>query len=107
MKDLGNITAESECTFSYGFRPKSQVDLTDVVQVPFQVRIFHSFLSFVVLISSQVQLILTKLNGMRCVRVATAAIQVTEDRTEAEQQADLGVIGTYAAQRAARYAKEG
>jgi hypothetical protein len=90
VKDLGNITAESECTFSYSFRPKSQVDLADVTQVPFQV-----------------QLVLTKLNGMRCVRVATASIKVTEDRTEAEQQADLNVIGTYAAQRAAKYAKDG
>ena len=50
---------------------------------------------------------LTKVSGVRCVRVATAAIQVTEDRAEAEQKADLTVIGTYAAQRAAKYAKEG
>lgn len=50
---------------------------------------------------------LTKLNGMRVVRVATAAISVTEDRQAAEKQADLTVIGTHAAQRAAKYAKDG
>jgi len=90
VKDLGNITAESECTFSYGFRPKSQVDLGDVTQIPFQV-----------------QLLFSKLNGMKCVRVATTSIAATEDRTVAEQNADLTVIGTHAAQKAAKYAKEG
>ncbi len=44
---------------------------------------------------------------MKCVRVATAAIPLTENRAEAEKQADLAVIGTHAAQKAAKYAKEG
>jgi len=90
VKDLGNITADSECTFSYGFRPKSQVDLGDLTDIPFQV-----------------QLLFSKLNGMQCLRVATTSITVTEDRNVAEQNANLTVIGTYAAHKAARYAKEG
>lgn len=49
----------------------------------------------------------SKLNGMKCMRVATASIQLTEDRAVAETQANIAVIGTHAAQRAARYAKEG
>lgn len=44
---------------------------------------------------------------MKCLRVATASIALTEDRTEAEKGANLTVIGTHAAQRAAKYAKEG
>lgn len=89
-KDLGNVTAETECTFSYSFRPKSQIDLSDLQEVPFQV-----------------QLVFTKLNGMKCLRVATASIKLTEDREIAEKQANITVIGTHAAQRAAKYAKEG
>ena len=42
---------------------------------------------------------------MKCVRVATAHIHATDDRLEAEKQADIAVIGTHAAQRAAKYAK--
>jgi len=44
---------------------------------------------------------------MKCVRVATASIQVTDDRSLAEKSADLEVIGTHAAQKAAKFAKEG
>jgi len=90
VKDLGNITADSECTFSYGFRPKSQIDVSDLTEVPFQV-----------------QLVFSRLNGMKCVRIATASIQVTEDRALAERQASLRVIGTHAAQKAAKFAREG
>lgn len=36
-KDLGNVTADTECTFSYAFRPKTQIDLSDINEVPFQV----------------------------------------------------------------------
>eukprot|EP01113_Clastostelium_recurvatum_P000455 TRINITY_DN101_c0_g1_i2.p1 TRINITY_DN101_c0_g1~~TRINITY_DN101_c0_g1_i2.p1 ORF type:complete len:985 (+),score=334.30 TRINITY_DN101_c0_g1_i2:83-3037(+) len=90
VRDLGNITVESECTFSYGFRPKSQVDVSEINEIPFQV-----------------QLVYTKLDGMKCLRVASAVIRATEDRKEAEEQANLSVIGTHAVQRAAKYAKEG
>jgi hypothetical protein len=89
-KDLGNVTADTECTFSYGFRPKTQIDLSDLTEVPFQV-----------------QLVFSKLNGMKCLRVATASIKLTEDRDEAEKAANITVIGTHAAQRAAKYAKDG
>jgi hypothetical protein len=54
-----------------------------------------------------VQLVFSKLNGMKCLRVATASIKLTEDRTLAEKGANITVIGTHAAQRAAKYAKDG
>lgn len=90
LKDLGNVTRGTELTFSYGFRPKDQCDLTGVSEIPFQV-----------------QLLYTRPNGMRCLRVATAKVAITEDRMEAERGADVEVVATHAAQRAARLAKAG
>lgn len=37
VRDLGNVTDESNCSFSYTFRPKEEVDLTGLETVPFQV----------------------------------------------------------------------
>ena len=90
VKDLGNVTRGKELTFSYAFRPKDQCDLSGIEQIPFQV-----------------QVLFTRPNGMRCLRVATARVAVTDDRAQAEQHADIGVIGTHAAQRAAKFAKAG
>jgi len=90
VKDLGNVTAESECTFSYAFRPKSECDLTGVKQIPFQV-----------------QLLYTRPNGMQCLRVATTCIQLTDNQDEAELNADVNVVMTHAATRAAKMAKAG
>ncbi len=105
-KDLGNVTADTECTFSYAFRPKSQIDLTGINEVPFQVILFFLYLQKPLINPNlQVQLVYTKLNGMQLVRVATASIQLTEDRTVAEKQANMEVIGTHAAQKAAKFGK--
>jgi len=90
VKDFGNITAQTECTFSYGFRPKSECDLSGVKEIPFQVHLLY-----------------TRPNGMQCLRVASTVVPVTEDRQQAEENADAEVIGTHAANRAAKYAKEG
>jgi hypothetical protein len=90
VKDLGNVAADTECSFRYAFRPKSECDLTGISKIPFQV-----------------QLLYTKANGMQCIRVATTTIEVTDDRKKAEENADVKVIATHAATRAAKYAKEG
>lgn len=90
VKDLGNVTASSTCTFNYGFRSKDEVDLTDVKEVPFQV-----------------QLLFTRPDGMKCVRVATTTISVTDDRSQAEGKANVSVLTTAAVQRAAKLAKGG
>jgi len=42
VKDLGNVTAESECSFSYGFRPKSECDLSGIDEIPFQVQLLYT-----------------------------------------------------------------
>ena len=77
-------------TFSYIFRPKSEIDLSDFTEVPFQV-----------------QLLYVRKNGMQCLRVTTAKVSVTTDRAEAEAQANVSVISTHAANRAAKLAKKG
>eukprot|EP00727_Mastigamoeba_balamuthi_P012024 m51a1_g7444 putative ras-like gtp-binding protein ypt1 (1013) ;mRNA; f:92802-96151 len=90
VKDLGSVSRDSECTFGYGFRPKEEIDLSALHEIPFQV-----------------QLLFTRPDGAVHLRVATACVPVTEDRTEAERHADVGVVGAVAAQTAARLAKEG
>jgi len=45
--------------------------------------------------------------GTEVLRVATARIQVTTNREEAEQKANVGVVATHATQRAAAKAKKG
>jgi len=93
VKDIGNVTSDTECTFSYGFRPKQPngVDYTaGLSSLPFQVQVAFN-----------------KLDGTKVLRVATAHLQLTDNRSMAEKNADIKVIGTYAAQRAAKYAKEG
>eukprot|EP00027_Filamoeba_sp_ATCC50430_P012347 CAMPEP_0168564266 /NCGR_PEP_ID=MMETSP0413-20121227/13148_1 /TAXON_ID=136452 /ORGANISM="Filamoeba nolandi, Strain NC-AS-23-1" /LENGTH=871 /DNA_ID=CAMNT_0008595915 /DNA_START=32 /DNA_END=2643 /DNA_ORIENTATION=- len=90
VKDLGNVTADTECSFRYAFRPKEECDMSGVKEIPFQVQILY-----------------TKANGMQCLRVATTKIEATEDREQAEAAADVEVIGTHAIQKAAKHAKEG
>jgi len=90
VKDLANVTADTECSFSYGFRPKTECDLTGLTNVPFQV-----------------QLLFTRPDGMQFLRVATTCVPLTDDRQQAELNADIKVIGQYASNRAARYAKQG
>lgn len=90
VKDLGNVRADTELSFQYCFRSKEECDLTDISEIPFQV-----------------QLMYTKPDGSQCLRVASAKISVTEDRSVAERNANVGVIGTHAAQKAAKFAKKG
>jgi len=90
VKDLGNVRADTEFSFQYCFRSKEECDLSEVKEIPFQV-----------------QLMYTKPCGAQCLRVANATIAVTSDRNEAEQHANIEVIGTHAAQRAALLARGG
>ena len=90
VKDLGNVRADTELSFQYTFRSKEECDLSDINEIPFQV-----------------QLMYTKSNGAQCIRIASATISVTDDRSVAEKNANLDVIGTHAAQRAAHFARGG
>jgi hypothetical protein len=91
VRDLGSVSATSEATFSYAFRPKEEAgDLSGLTSIPFQV-----------------QLLYTRPDGATFLRVSTDTIAVTQDRAEAERQADAQVVGAHVAQRAARLAKQG
>jgi len=90
VRDLGNVTAASECSFRYAFRPRQEADLTGLTSVPFQV-----------------QLLYTRPDGAVYLRVASAAVALTSDRQQAEAKADVAVVGNHAAQRAAKLAKKG
>lgn len=87
VKDLGTVHTGDECTFSYGFRPGKE---SNKPTIPFQVQVLHK-----------------RLDGTEVLRVATAEIQVTTNREEAEQNANVKVVATHAAQRAATKAKHG
>lgn len=78
VKDLGNVTADTEVTFQYAFRPKTEYDLTGLAEIPFQVQLSYR-----------------RPDGMHCLRVATATVRVTADRQEAERNADVSVIGSF------------
>eukprot|EP01097_Dermamoeba_algensis_P003302 TRINITY_DN2325_c0_g1_i1.p1 TRINITY_DN2325_c0_g1~~TRINITY_DN2325_c0_g1_i1.p1 ORF type:complete len:514 (+),score=183.65 TRINITY_DN2325_c0_g1_i1:147-1544(+) len=90
VKDLANVTVDTQCTFAYAFRSKNEIDLSHLTEIPFQVQVVY-----------------TKLNGVKCLRVVTDRVKVTDKREEAEKNANIKVIGTFAAQRSAKYAKEG
>jgi Mg-chelatase subunit ChlD len=55
----------------------------------------------------QVQVVFTRPDGSRYVRVVSLTQQLTTDREEAERDADIAVLGLATTQQAARYAKEG
>eukprot|EP01105_Mastigella_eilhardi_P008993 TRINITY_DN2149_c0_g1_i3.p1 TRINITY_DN2149_c0_g1~~TRINITY_DN2149_c0_g1_i3.p1 ORF type:complete len:939 (-),score=238.17 TRINITY_DN2149_c0_g1_i3:129-2897(-) len=90
VKDLGNVTTVSECTFSYAFRTKEEFDMSNLAEIPFQV-----------------QILFTRPDGAIHLRVSTATVKVTENREEAEAAADAHMIGTHAARAAAKFAKQG
>jgi len=90
VRDMGNVNSDTELTVSYGFRPKEQYDLTNINSVPFQIQLMYS-----------------KPNGTRVLRISTVMLNLTDNRQQAEKLADVTVIGTHAALRAAKLAKEG
>jgi hypothetical protein len=92
QKDIGNVTTESEVTFEYGVRPEtlSSPDYNAITELPFQVLLYY-----------------TKMDGMRYVRVISAAKPVTHDRHHAELSADLHVLGVNACQQSAKAAQRG
>ena len=102
VKDLGNVTTASACTFSYDFRPKEECDMSTMTEVPFQVYICsYSFKT------TQVQILFTKPNGAIHLRVSTATVSLTDNRDEAEKNANVSILGAHAAKAAAKLAKAG
>jgi len=55
----------------------------------------------------QVQITYTALSGMKCTRVITKTKEVTDNRTEAEQEIDVTVMGMHANWMAAKFVQKG
>lgn len=89
VKDIGNVTEDTGVTFEYGVK-KGVKDFGGMTDLPFQVQIRYS-----------------KLNGMKCMRVISKKLKVTEDRELAEENADLAVLGMNAVQATAKLAAKG
>lgn len=89
VKDLGNVTEDSELPVSYKFRSREGRDFSKVKSVPFQV-----------------QLVYTRPDGTCLLRVATATLDVTNDR-EVAQKSRWALFAAHAVRRSAELAKAG
>eukprot|EP01105_Mastigella_eilhardi_P012394 TRINITY_DN2840_c0_g1_i1.p1 TRINITY_DN2840_c0_g1~~TRINITY_DN2840_c0_g1_i1.p1 ORF type:complete len:173 (-),score=40.96 TRINITY_DN2840_c0_g1_i1:45-563(-) len=78
------------CFYFILCRPKDEVDISGLTEIPFQV-----------------QLLYTKPDGATLLRVCAATVTATSNREQAERTADAHVVGGHWAQHAARLAKEG
>lgn len=90
---VGNVTTDTELTVEYQLRPSAErraMGIGELTTLPFQLQITY-----------------TRLNGMKCVRIMTQSQQVTANRADAEQEADLRVLSSHAAQQTAKMAAEG
>lgn len=94
VRDVGNVTSESAFTFEFGVRPAEEakalgVDL-DLPALPFQLQIRY-----------------TKLDGMKCIRIISREQKATRDRDQAEEAANVDVLGLNAVQKSAKIAQKG
>ncbi|XP_019853243.1 PREDICTED: circularly permutated Ras protein 1 isoform X3 [Amphimedon queenslandica] len=127
VKQVGNVTADSELTFDYGVRKAQTTPPTESPKdggddgnskessdggaatgasassdtVPPQMIDGQPHLPF------QLQIEYTNSDGDRCLRVITKAKPITTDRLKAEQEMDAGIIGTHVAKQAADLTMQG
>ena len=90
VKDLGNVTADTDLPLSYTFRSRPGRDFSELKTVPFQV-----------------QLLYTRADGTCLLRVATAQLAVTNDRNSAQSARTEGLIAAHAVRKTAELARAG
>jgi len=96
VKNLGNVTEDSEVTFEYRLKPIKEllamedIDLTEIKQFPFQAQISY-----------------TALDGSKCVRVLTNHLAASDDKASVNHEADFGILGVNAIQQASKQAMQG
>ena len=96
VKTVGNVTADQEITFEYRLKDAEllaaipDIDFTELKSIPFQTQIEF-----------------TKLDGMKCVRVITKVLEISNDREEVEQDADMDILQNNVDQQAAKRARRG
>lgn len=85
VRDIGNVTTESEMTFEYTLKKirelarMEDIDLTKIEAFPFQAQITYK-----------------ALDGSKCVRVITETQKVSNDRAQLERKASFGVVASHA-----------
>jgi len=90
-REIGNASKETTITFEYKVKsPKEVTKLTDRNALPFQVQVHF-----------------TRLDGAKCVRVISAEKKITQDRSVAEENVNVAVVGIHAHQNAAKLAALG
>lgn len=93
VRDLGNVRDSTSLSFSYTFRSEEAAEraaLQELSSVPFQVQVLY-----------------TRPDGARLLRVGTASVALTTERDVAEQHANVGLVAQHAAMQTADYAKRG
>ena len=96
VRELGNVTEDSEFTFEYGLKPIDQLlemedlDLTQIKDVPFQAQISY-----------------TGLDGGKYIRVITNQQPISNNRVELEQKMDHGIMMQNCTQVSSKMARQG
>ena len=94
MKELGNVTEDSEFTFEYTLKPLNvlvemdDLDLTEIAEFPFQAQISY-----------------TGLDGGRYLRVITNQQDISSDRQDVEKEANHDILMTNAVQQSSKMAR--
>jgi len=91
LKTIGNVTAETDCTFEYSS------NLANI----------QSFLGILDALPFQVQIHYTKLNGSKCIRVISKKKAITNNRETAESKVNVAVVGVHAVQQTAKLVQKG
>jgi len=94
-RKLGNVNEDTEFTFEFAKREteelvKRGISVEDIEKLPFQTQIYY-----------------TTLDGMKCIRVTTEIVEISEKIEEVEKEADIAILGVNAARQASRLAKAG
>jgi len=96
VKELGNVTEDTEFTFEYRLKSLKElikmddVDLLKIQNFPFQAQITYF-----------------SLDGSKHVRIITKAQSVSNDRDQLEKHANFGILSTNAIQQSSKLAKKG
>ncbi|XP_071942293.1 circularly permutated Ras protein 1-like isoform X2 [Antedon mediterranea] len=119
-RNIGNVTSDSEATFEFGVRKKpvmqvlydnlggTMVDSDQAAEEPiYDTVMATSAIEGLERLPFQLQIRYTTRTGSECLRIITMDRPVTKDRQFAEQNLNVAVLGTHAAQSTAKLAVDG
>lgn len=88
QNDIGNVTMETQYAFEFIPSKENLKKLSSLSHIPFQLQVFF-----------------TKQNGMKCVRVVSAALESSTDRKVCEANLDVAILSACSIQEAIRMAQ--